>query len=257
VHILARKPEADPAVASARPKPKTFDPSHRGQEAGAEEGKGDLAVAATVGFDHDFIAIPIFPGSSRSSLLEDRDPDPKTGQQNPYPGVPYNVPKRADVPKKPVGVDSFKVNWTQSNILTGPEFGRLRLEYFAQFTKDATHDPAFAEFRQNAFHTLEVTAGPHKGWKDSNAPLHDDNYSRADAKRASDVSFESNDNPGIGSKKKPLDKDDVIDYSFTAEQMIIDTGRDDKVIAKLGPHTATIKGRYPRTFDGVPVTLTY
>jgi hypothetical protein len=134
---------------------------------------------------------------------------------------------------------------------------QLRLDYSAKFTKDATHDPALAEFRQNAFHTMTITAGPNKAMKpDDNSPLHDDNYSRADddgGGSLADVNFTSNDNPGT--KTDWLDKDDVIDYSFTAEQMIIDTSDSNKVIKKHGPHTATIKGKHPRTFDGVPKTF--
>jgi hypothetical protein len=34
-------------------------------------------------------------------------------------------------------------------------------------------------------------------------------------------------------------------YSFTAEQMIIDTADGNKVIAKRGPHAATATGKGP------------
>jgi hypothetical protein len=68
------------------------------------------------------------------------------------------------------------------------------------------------------------------------------------------VDFVTEDNPG-NTVDTPLGKDDVLGYSFTAEQMIIDTGDSNKVIAKRGPHTGTIKGTHPRAFSGVPKTL--
>jgi hypothetical protein len=68
------------------------------------------------------------------------------------------------------------------------------------------------------------------------------------------VDFVSNDNPGTA-VSTPIDKDDVVDYSFTAEQMILDTSAGNKEIKKLGPHTGTITGKHPRTFGGVPATL--
>lgn len=154
---------------------------------------------------------------------------------------------------KSAGVDSFSVKWTK-NPISGPTIAKLRLDYAVKFTKDATHDPAVAEFRQNAFHVMEITAGPHKGFKSDNSPLHDDNYSRADddnGRALSDVDFTSNDNPG----SRDIDKDDVVDYTFTAEQMIVDTSAGNKVVAKRGPHTGTISGKDPRAFGGVPATL--
>ena len=154
---------------------------------------------------------------------------------------------------KKAGVDSFTVDWSKNpaSSATTPSF---RLEYKTKFTKDADHDPAVAEFRQNAMTTFEVTDGPNKGSKGGTAPLHNDNYARSDdtaGHALTDVDFVSNDNPSIG----PIHKDDVLTYSFTAEQMIIDTSDANKVIAKRGPHTATASGKDPRAFAGVPVTL--
>jgi hypothetical protein len=240
--------------------------------ANTKDGEGDSTTTGTARFGHDFSRIPVHPraeakviaselreslvlgdksvdGESdcRSGLVEDNGPDGGTGAKD------ASAP--AGVPKKKAGVDAFEVKWTK-NPSSGPKTAKLRLDYSAKFTKDATHDPAVAEFRQNAFHTFEITAGPNKGQKHDNPPLHDDNYSRADdtaGNSINDVNFVSNDNPGAVANS--LDKDDVIDYSFTAEQMIIDTGDANKVIAKRGPHTATIKGKDPRTFDGVPKTL--
>ncbi len=186
-----------------------------------------------------------YVSEDRFGLVQDRDPDGGGGGA---------VKTDAGAPvKKAAGVDSFTVKWTK-NSLSSSTAAMLRLDYAVKFSKDATHDPAVAEFRQNAFHVIEITAGPKKGFKHDNSPLHDDNYSRADddsGNPLSDVNFTSNDNPGA----KPINKDDVIDYTFTAEQMVIDTSDGNKVVAKRGPHTGTIKGKDPRTFGGVPATL--
>jgi hypothetical protein len=189
-------------------------------------------------------------------LIQDQAPGGAKGAKG--SGAPAPSPTPAPAPtKKTAGVDSFVVKWTK-NSSTDAKNAQLRLDYSAKFKKDATHDPALAEFRQNAFHKLTITAGPNKTMKpDDNSPLHDDNYSRADNDGGGSLALEtftSNDNPGT--KKDLLDKDDVIDYSFTAEQMIVDTSDGkEKMIKKHGPHTATIKGKHPRTFDGVPKTF--
>jgi hypothetical protein len=106
--------------------------------------------------------------------------------------------------------------------------------------KDDDHDPALAEFRQNVMTKWEITSGPNAGATTDTSPMHDDHYSRAD-----------DDNPGVA----PLHKDDVLDYSFTAEQMIIDTSNGNSVVARRGPHTATIKGKDVRTYANVPKKL--
>jgi hypothetical protein len=222
---------------------------------------------------HEFSRIPIFPEVESKAIAAERQNlaatrDKSVDGQNDHPAGPVEdkdpdagtAPKDAGTPDAPApskkaGVESFEVKWKE-NALNSPTTAKLRLNYSARFKKDATHDPALAEFRQNAFHRFKVTAGPHKGQKDNNPPIHDDNYSRADDKGGNaidDVDFVSNDNPGPA--VDALDKDDVIDYSFTAEQMIIDTSDSNKVIEKRGPHTATIKGKDPRSFDGVPKTL--
>lgn len=85
--------------------------------------------------------------------------------------------------------------------------------------------------------------------------MQDDNYSRADDtdgnKALTDPGFTTNDSPGITG----LDASDDLDYSFTAEQLVIDICNGNRVVAKKGPHTATIKGKDPRKYGGVPKTL--
>jgi hypothetical protein len=189
--------------------------------------------------------------TTETAHIQRKDP-PKDAPAAPAPPAPAPP---APAPKKTAGVDSFTVVWTE-NAASGPTIAQLRLDTTAKFKKDASHDPALAEFRQNAAQSVEITAGPHKGQKHSE-PMQDDHYSRTDDTKdhkLSDVDFVTNDNPG-NKEDTPLDKDDGIDFSFTAEQMIIDTGDGNKVIAKRGPYTGTIKGKHPRQFGGVPKTL--
>jgi hypothetical protein len=162
-------------------------------------------------------------------------------------------PAAAPAKVKKAGVNSFEVKWSKHSG-AGAADAKLRLDYNAKFKKDANHDPALAEFRQSVMSTWDITAGPHKGRKGKTSPMHDDHYSRADdlsGNKITDVKFYSNDNPGYDD----LDKNDVLDYSFTAEQTIIDTSQANKVIAKRGPHTATVKGKHRRKYHGVPKTL--
>jgi len=180
-------------------------------------------------------------------VITGNGPDVKPVPPVPPPPVTANPPKRA-------GVESFTVKWTE-NARSGAGTAKLRLDYSAKFKNDATHDPAVAEFRQNAGWNFAVTAGTHSGFKNAR-PMQDDGYSRADdtaGNKLTDVFFISNDNPGTGIGN--LDASDVVDYSFTAEQMIIDTSDNNRVVAKRGPHTGTITGKHPRTFGDVPKTF--
>lgn len=234
--------------------------------------KEDSTTTETARFGHDFSRIPVPPraeakaiaSEQRESLvLEEKSVDGESDslfgiiQEN---GTDGGVgPKdagapAAGVPKKKAGVDSFKVEW-KKNANASPTTAKLRLDYSVKFKKDAVYDPASAEFRQNVMTKWEVTAGPRKGESGDTSPMHDDHYSRADdtgGNTINDENFVSNDSPGFTGS---VDKEDVVDYSFTAEQMIIDTGDGNKVIAKRGPHTGTIKGKDPRSYAGVPITL--
>ena len=154
--------------------------------------------------------------------------------------------------KKKAGVSSFVVKWTVSP-LTKPTAAKFRIGFQAVFKKDALHDPALAEFRQSVEQKGIITSGPNKGKGSPPEPMHDDNYSRVDDEKHTkdDIYFESNDHPG----PRPIHEDDVLDFSFTAEQRIIDTSLGNKMIAKRGPHTGKITGKHPRKFEGVPKTL--
>lgn len=162
-------------------------------------------------------------------------------------------PAAAKAPGKKAGVESFTVDWARG-AAAGPTAAKLRLDYKVTLKQDDAHDPALAEFRQNVMTRWEITSGPNAGARGDTSPMHDDNYSRADdvkGHKLTDPRFESNDNPGVA----PLHKDDVLDYAFTAEQMIIDTSDGDRVVARRGPHTATIKGKDERTYANVPKKL--
>ena len=217
------------------------------------------------GLGHDFskISISAKPPAGKSpeggepnfidDLLVERAPAERDGGAGPPATAPVAPTPAAPAKAKTAGVDSFEVKWSK-HAGAGAADAKLRLDYTAKFTNDADHDPALAEFRQNAMTTWDITAGPNKGRKGTTAPLHDDHYSRADdlaGHAITDVDFYSNDNPGYDD----LDKDDVLDYSFTAEEMIIDTSLANKVIARRGPHTANVKGKHPRTYTGIPATL--
>jgi hypothetical protein len=164
---------------------------------------------------------------------------------------PSSGPATAPAKAKKAGVESFKVEWKEHPD-AGPTKPWFRIIFKAKFKKDADHDPALAEFRQKAGSKWEITEGKHKGAK-KETPMRDDGYTRADdiqGNKLDDVDFVSNDNPGL-----EITKDDVLNYSFTAEQTIIDTSQGNKEIAKRGPHTVTIKGKDPRTVEGIPKTF--
>jgi hypothetical protein len=263
-----------PQTASAKAQP--FHPVNRQPRMLQTQDKaipGDTVSNEAARRGHDFSRIPIYPRaeiaeaghhappSVKDKSLDGNDDDDGgivVHDQSPDAGTPDAGIKGGATPVAPVaakkaGVQSFEVKWTKNSAMSATN-ARVRLDYTVKFKKDAAFDPALAEFRQNAFHKLEVTAGPNKGFKDDNSPLHDDNYSRADdtaGNAKTDTTFVSEDNPGASG----LDKDDVIDYSFTAEQMIIDTSNANKQIDKKGPHTVTIKGKHPRTVTGVPKTF--
>ena len=157
--------------------------------------------------------------------------------------------KAPEAKKKKAGVDSFDVKWSE-NPSTTPKNPRLRLDFKAKFKDDDEHDPALAEFRQNAGARLEVKDGPGKGLI-NDIPIRDDDYSRADddlGRPKSDVNFSSNDNPGVRDEAGITGESDI-DFVFTAEQMIIDTSQGNKVLKKVGPKTGRITGKHPRKFD--------
>jgi len=202
------------------------------------------------------IAAVVDDGAPEKSVDDSEEsPAPGIVEKNGGPKAPPVAPPKAPVKAKKAGVASFVVKWSK-NAKASPTNPNLRLDYTAKFKKDADHDPALAEFRQSVMTKFEVTAGPNKGLKGDTSPMHDDHYSRADdiaGNAITSVNFQSNDNPGF--KAGTITKDDVLDYSFTAEDTIIDTSLKGAVIARRGPHTGTIKGKGARSYGGVPKTL--
>jgi hypothetical protein len=190
-------------------------------------------------------------GGIKSALQKKQPPGgDKPPSSGPSTG-PSSGPATAPAKAKKAGVESFKVEWKE-HPEAGPTKPWFRIIFKAKFKKDADHDPALAEFRQRAGSKWEITDGKHKGAK-KETPLRDDGYTRADdieGNKLDDVDFVSNDNPGL-----EITKDDVLNYSFTAEQTIIDTSQGNKEIAKRGPHTVTIKGKDPRTVERIPKTF--
>jgi Putative peptidoglycan binding domain len=154
---------------------------------------------------------------------------------------------------KQAGVDPFTVKWFRDpfegmdEAVRGHD-GRIRLEYAATFKDDATHDPAMAEFRQSI--KLRVVIN---GKVTRDLDVADDGYGHRDGTIQRDETYTASgytgrDRPGV----IPLDDTDDVLIEFTVTNTIIDLALGGAVIAQRGPHTATIKGRHPRTFEGVP-----
>jgi hypothetical protein len=180
-----------------------------------------------------------------AGLVDEQTPPPTSGG-----GKPPVIPA---APARTAGIEYFTVTW-QKHPMAGPNNARFHLHFLAKFRDDSVYDPKCAEFRQNVMAVYECTAGTHKGDKADTSPMHDDHYSRNDdlkARPITSVDFESQDNPGV--RKGHTEFDDVITFSFTAEQMIIDTCQTpNKVIAHIGPHTGVITGSHPRDYANVP-----
>jgi RHS repeat-associated protein len=176
---------------------------------------------------------------------------------------------------KKCGVESFSVQWLPGSITYANGTKNLiNLVTRIKFKSGDDYDPRCCEFKQNAFHKW-------RRWKkfgpvtdaDDNSPLHDDGYSRKDNDNGntdpSNTEFAVGDAPGI----KDMENGWVIDYQFTAEQIVYSPGKsfsgdpkqgtqpcdcekNDRVASK-GPHTATLYGAYPGPYQttGLPADL--
>jgi len=159
------------------------------------------------------------------------------------------------------GVKKFVVKWSKPS---GWYVGQmLRIDVEIEFMADDEHDPACCEFCQNVKTVFKIIDGPNKGRRGDTSPMHDDHYGRGDDSDGkpglSDPGFTTDDNPGFNPDRLKLDPNDNIEYSFTAEQMVKEKCESPcpkgTIVAQRGPHTATVKGKEPRTFTGVPTTL--
>jgi YD repeat-containing protein len=166
--------------------------------------------------------------------------------------------------QKCCGVKKFEVTWS---IKDDPKAKRdlFRLDVLIEFMDDDTHDPACCEYCQFVSTVANGTDAKGGKWRvpEERGKRHDDGYSRRGKDEngrsfdydghpeMSDPGFETNDNPG------GVGRDETIEnYTFTADQAVIEicpkpcpTG---ETVAKNGPHTATVTGKYPykHTFDG-------
>ena len=197
-----------------------------------------------------------------------RDPIEERGGLNLYCYVSSAPTKFIDAYglKRKCDVETFVVTWEKDPELGGTN-AIFKIKITIKFKNDADHDPSCCEFRQNVatkFHIKQAAGGP--VISSGNPVMHRDNYSRADnkdgSKDLSNPSFVTDDFPGFGNipPPNPVNPNDDIDFEFTAEQIVYSLGdaccceKNDQV-AKKGPHTGTIKGKYPRIFTGVPATL--
>ena len=173
--------------------------------------------------------------------------------------------------KKCCGVKSFSVKWEKYDENNGKN-AAFSLKIEIEFKTGGIFDPACCEYKQNVkskYHVKYANGDP--DLKGDTSPMHDDGYSRAndeDGNMAlSDPHFATSDYPGWAETRPPghvsgpvLDpKDEIVEYKFTAEQIVYAPGSancvKDGEVAKKGPHTGTIKGKHPRKFTGVPKTL--
>jgi hypothetical protein len=153
------------------------------------------------------------------------------------------------------GVDSFTVAYDKDPV----QDGRIRIDVEATFLDDATHSAAVAEYQQFVSSRARIRR-PDGTVIETPAALrnrHDDGWHR-DKDRVNDRpqtfvgnTYSTFDVAGIA----PLEDDEVLDFRFTAEHLIVDLARNQMVIASRGPHTVVVKGRKPRTYQGAPIEL--
>jgi hypothetical protein len=177
--------------------------------------------------------------------------------------------------KKKCGVESFVVLWRPGSFkYPSGTVSMLNIIVKIQFKNGGEYDPRCCEYKQNAYHDwTKWTYPPVASGHDDDPPLHDDGFSRKDNDDGNtDPSlpyFAVGDVPGVD----PLQNGEIIQYQFTAEQIVYSPGKsfagnpDKKTegcecekndqVAKRGPHTAKIEGTYPGPYryDGVPADL--
>lgn len=155
-----------------------------------------------------------------------------------------------DITNRECCVDFMATTWSEPSYWYQGQM--LRLDYIVDFGDAAPCDPACCQFRQNVMTVATITPPGQAAQVFNTAPMHDDNYSRADDTDGnpalSHAGFTTDDNPGF----RNLPEGSSVDYSFTAEQLVIDTCNAGATVRKIGPHTATVKGTYKAdlTFGG-------
>ena len=147
------------------------------------------------------------------------------------------------------GVESFSVDW-KKHTDNDENNAAFWIDYKAKFKNGDGFDAGDAEFRQNASDDWKRVKS--NGTETSgSSPLEDDNYSKVEDPEmyngTNKENFEGVDQPGWSDGE--LAEDEEVTYSFTAEQMIIDTSDSDKILEKKGPRTVTISGKHPRNHN--------
>ena len=198
---------------------------------------------------------------------------------NLYIYVDDNPPNYTDASgtKKCCGVDSFIVKWSafEENRGNNAAFAiKIDITFKSGRVGDINYDPKCCEFKQNAGSRWTISSerpfddgrkqvsGRHPfGIDIRSRDRNEVGPGRLDPDRSL-TRFYAEDYPGWALTRPPGHARDSVrpewdlDYEFTAEQIVYAPGSADceenAEVAKVGPHTATIKGKFPRTFDGVP-----
>jgi hypothetical protein len=163
-----------------------------------------------------------------------------------------------------VKVEDFKVKWDKekyTNVEEEIAEPGFLLEISAKLNTRNPYALAFIEYRQKVASKIEIYDEEGNPEVTIEQEEDDDNYSRKDNSDKTDPyenpNFKTNDHPSIGGGYgKKLSAAQNINYTFTAQQEFYDrsTGAE-RVIARKGPHTATITGKHPREWKGVPKEL--
>ena len=161
-------------------------------------------------------------------------------------------------------VKDFAARWRKGPLVddvnpqTKGRNANLHIQVRAEFKKGDGLNPADAEYRQFVKDKWEITAPAHRARVWSEKPQwEDDGYSRADDTKGRGKEaalFEAQDFPGWHHSQERQDQllaTDTVNATFSAKQQIIDTSDQNRVIAEVPEHTATISGAHPRTYVGV------
>ncbi len=147
------------------------------------------------------------------------------------------------------GVESFSVNW-KKHPSNNEKNAAFWIDYKAKFKHGDGFDAGDAEFRQNASDDWKIEE------EDGNtitgkSPLQDDSYNKAADPEMytgdNKENFKGVDQPGWSDNE--LNSGDKVTWSFTAEQMVVDTSDSDKILEKKGPKTVKITGKHPRNHN--------
>jgi hypothetical protein len=130
------------------------------------------------------------------------------------------------------------------------------IEVKLKFRSDPPYSCACCEYRQNAALWLVVKLNG-RVIDDGGWPMKDDGYSRKDDLDGWPAThwcgFETKDYPGT---KSALPFFTNIHFTFTAEQLVIDTCNNNAVVEKYGPTTMVVTGTFPTRLKWTPARTT-